>query len=365
MEGYRASLADAGAVGAGRSYDVVPVEAKPHGVFHPKIGVLIDEDGTTRATVGSGNLTFGDWGYNTEVLEVLAPARDGKCFEDLAVFIEALGNRHKRISAERMPDLSLFVEACRRAARAGGTANSRVLHTMFEPLDVQLADIAADAGGALSLTVVSPFFSLHHAVKELASKLSCSEVFVAVPPRAPEIFDFAGSAKAGFNVSPVTGEMFNDTRSLHAKLFEVNCRRGSLVVAGSANATTAALSGKNVEAVVVRRFDQSYSFGWRPSGSHSGKPTGERPPEELRGACVVAQFNGRYIDGRIVGLDSVKGDWRGLLSSGARHDPIGRVDVGEQGRFRVLVPADIDPTLPEHRRFSFCWNAEEPRCVGG
>ena len=81
IEGYRASLADAGAVGAGRNYDVVPIEVKPHGVFHPKVGVLIDDEGTIRATVGSGNLTFGGWGYNTEVLEVLTPGRDSKCFE--------------------------------------------------------------------------------------------------------------------------------------------------------------------------------------------------------------------------------------------------------------------------------------------
>jgi hypothetical protein len=343
IEGYRASLADAGAAGAGRNYDIVPVEAKPKGVFHPKIGILIDDHGTVRATVGSGNLTFGGWGYNTELVEVLNPDRDSKCFEDLADFIDALGSQRERVAAERMPDLSLFSETCRRAARGGRAGDARVLHTMFEPLDEQLANMAADAGGAVSLTVVSPFFSLHHGVKQLAEKLSCADVFVAVPPRAPEIFDFGASAKAGFKVSPVAAELFNDTRSLHAKLFEINCRRGILIVTGSANATTAALSGRNVEAVVVRRFDRSYSLGWRPSGLHSGTPTGERPPNELLGACIIAQLNGRYISGRIVGLKSAKGDWNGLLSSGARRDSIGQVSVDGQGRFRALLPAGVDP----------------------
>lgn len=343
IEGYRASLADVGAAGAGRNYNIVPVEAQPSGVFHPKIGIFTDADGIVRATVGSGNLTFGGWGYNTELVEVLNPVRDSKCFEDLAEFIEALGSEPERIGAERMPDLSLFSETCRRAARVGRAGDARVLHTMFDPLDEQLANMAADAGGAVSLTVVSPFFSLHHGVKQLAEKLSCADVFVAVPPRAPEIFDFVASAEAGFKVSPVAADLFNDTRPLHAKLFQIECRRGTLVVTGSANATTAALSGRNIEAVVVRKLDPSYSFGWRPSGWHSGTPTGEKPPNELQGACIIAHLDGRHVSGRIVGLKGAKGDWEGMLSSGARRDSIGLVTVDEQGRFRALVPAGVDP----------------------
>ncbi|GMO20757.1 hypothetical protein BwSF21_14820 [Bradyrhizobium ottawaense] len=343
IEGYRTSLADAGAVGAGRNYDIVPVSVKPAGVFHPKISVLVAENGAVRATIGSGNLTFGGWGYNTEVLDVLAPERDSACFGDIAQFFEALGDHRDRISVERMPDLSPFIAACRQSSRAGGAGNSRVLHTMSEPLDKQLADMAADVGGAVSLTVVSPFFSLHHGVKQLAQKLSCDEVFVAVPPRAPEIFDFAASAAAGFRAWPVAADLFNDTRSLHAKLFEINCRRGTFVVTGSANATTPALSGRNVEAVVVRRFDKSYSFGWRPSGSHSGKATGERAPDELRGPCIVAHLNSSRISGRILGLADTKGAWSGLLSSGARRDPIGGITVDEEGRFNALVPSEVDP----------------------
>ena len=242
-----------------------------------------------------------------------------------------------------MADLSLFVEVCRRASRVAGPANSRVLHTMSEPLDAQLANMAADAGGALSLSVLSPFFSSYHGVKQLATKLSCEKVSVVVPPRAPEIFDFTASVKAGFKVSPVASELFVDTRSLHAKLFEIQCRRGSLVVTGSANATTAALSGRNVEAAVVRKYDQPYAFGWRASGTHSGNATGESPPEELRAPCIVVYLNGRHLIGRVVGPNDVEGDWQGLLSSGARRDSIGCVTVDEQGRFRTPVPTSADP----------------------
>ena len=297
LEGYRSSLADAGAIGVGRNYDLVPVRVE-RGVFHPKIGIMADEESTVRAIVGSGNLTFGGWGYNTEVLDVLIPGIDSNCFADLAGFLEAVAEAAVpggRLSIERLPDLGRFVETCRRASRAPGAGNSRVLHTVSEPLDVQLGRVTSELGGATSLTVVSPFFSGHLGVMQLATALSCETISVAVPPVAPAIFDFSRCRQAGFSVSPVACDLFSDTRSLHAKLFDIECRRGRLIVVGSANATTAAVSGRNVEAVVTRIVDGASSLGWRPSGTHEGQATDERPPEESSGPCVVAHFDGQDI----------------------------------------------------------------------
>ncbi len=67
IEGYRSSLADAGAVEVGRRYDVVPIKVR-RGIFHPKVAIMADGEGNVRAGVGSGNLTFGGWGYNSEIL---------------------------------------------------------------------------------------------------------------------------------------------------------------------------------------------------------------------------------------------------------------------------------------------------------
>ncbi len=73
MTGYQASLAEAGVSGVGRTYDLVPVKVAS-GCFHPKIMILDGADGL-RATVSSGNLTFGGWGYNVETLDLLVPTR--------------------------------------------------------------------------------------------------------------------------------------------------------------------------------------------------------------------------------------------------------------------------------------------------
>jgi hypothetical protein len=177
---------------------------------------MVDEDFTVRATVGSGNLTFGGWGYNTEVLDVLIPGTDSNCFADLAGFLEAVAEAAGpggRLGIERLPDLGRFVETCQRASRAPGSGNSRLLHTVSEPLDVQLGRVARELGGATSLTVVSPFFSGHVGVMHLARALSCERISVAVPPVAPAIFDFASFRQASFSVSPVACDLFSDTRS--------------------------------------------------------------------------------------------------------------------------------------------------------
>jgi hypothetical protein len=40
LEGYRSSLADAGAIGVGRNYDLIPIRVE-RGVFHPKIAIMV------------------------------------------------------------------------------------------------------------------------------------------------------------------------------------------------------------------------------------------------------------------------------------------------------------------------------------
>jgi hypothetical protein len=61
----------------------VPIKVRS-GIFHPKVAVMSDDEGNVRASVGSGNLTFGGWGYNSEILDVLLPGRDSICFGELA-----------------------------------------------------------------------------------------------------------------------------------------------------------------------------------------------------------------------------------------------------------------------------------------
>jgi hypothetical protein len=114
VAGYGASLSEAGAIGAGRNYEVIPISVD-RGVFHPKVSVLIERNGPVRAMVGSGNLTFGGWGYNAEVVDVLVPGLDSRAYADLAAFLAALADLTgpgDPLTASRKPEIATYVEAC-------------------------------------------------------------------------------------------------------------------------------------------------------------------------------------------------------------------------------------------------------------
>src|SRR5262249_18063476 len=70
MKGYRDSLIERRTASIGQDIRLIPVFL-PNGVFHPKIAYLVSTQEHVLA-VGSGNLTFGGFGRNLEVLEILS-----------------------------------------------------------------------------------------------------------------------------------------------------------------------------------------------------------------------------------------------------------------------------------------------------
>ncbi|APH72867.1 phospholipase D-like domain-containing protein [Aquibium oceanicum] len=242
------------------------------------------------------------------------------------------------------PDLSSFIELGRKAAAVAGDGGSRLLHTMDRPLATQIGEMAADLGGAVHVSVVSPFFSRHHGIRLLCKSLRCERVSVAVPTIAPSVFDFDAAVADGLEVSPVACDAFSDDRSLHSKLFDIECSKGRLIVGGSANATIAALGGANVEAVVARIHDRPPLFGWSPCMAYKEVSlTGEKEPKNRDGAALVVEYGGGALSGRMVGADGVAGEWEAILAAGARRAAAGRVCVADSGSFTVVVPSDVDP----------------------
>jgi hypothetical protein len=90
VDGVRGALSEQGARRVGKDYDVEPIAVRA-GIFHPKISVLAAED-ECHLLVGSGNLTFGGWGGNFEVIEHLHPSFAADAIEDAAYFFEHLAS---------------------------------------------------------------------------------------------------------------------------------------------------------------------------------------------------------------------------------------------------------------------------------
>src|ERR1700732_4045047 len=115
VEGVRMALGEQGARRGGKDYDVEPLAVRA-GVFHPKISVLTAED-ECHILVGSGNLTFGGWGGNFEVMEHLHPGFAADAIGDGPDFSEFLA-WHDRVR-QGLADLCATIAADLRASIQG------------------------------------------------------------------------------------------------------------------------------------------------------------------------------------------------------------------------------------------------------
>ncbi len=266
--GYRMALKERGAVRIGREYAVHPVAARA-GCFHPKLMVL-EADDATHVTVGSGNLTFGGWSANLECLDHMHANGMALAMGDLGKFFTALATAPTCEHDVRAfcEDLGARLSASAAAGRDDG--NVRVLSSMQAPIAEQLTSAAVALGGARSLTIASPYWDAA-AIDKLADALGVGDVEAHVPRTrvpAPKDMDWPrGSA----NVRPV--ELNNlvgkdeAKRGLHAKIIEIDCAAGRLIMSGSANATSAGLlhggaGVRNVELCTLR-FDRRTGHRWK------------------------------------------------------------------------------------------------------
>ncbi|WP_417594594.1 hypothetical protein [Parasphingorhabdus sp.] len=344
-EGIRAGLSEQGARRAGRDYELEPVKCTT-GVFHPKLGLFFNGN-DAHMLVGSGNLTFGGWGMNLEAVEHLHPSFAAEVFDDAADMFEllAIADQIRCGVSDRFEEIAKDL----RLAAVGSPRNGefRLLHSIGGPIGQQLVDLANDLGGAKRINVVSPYFDKNGgAVARLAENFGCDDISLHVHPSSPVRGIMGINWPQGTNAKSVCiDEPFgDDTRLLHAKCFEIICRRGRLLMTGSANATRAALEVGNVEASLVR-IQRGTSVGWvtRPCDPPAQLPQVEVDDDKetlervgvLRAALERDRIHGLVLEPKISGVAKLQV----VLSAGLID--LGSTDVDANGNFEAPAP-DIE-----------------------
>jgi hypothetical protein len=309
VQGVRGSLSEQGARRVGKDYEVEPV-AVSNGVFHPKISVLSSPDGC-HVLVGSGNLTFGGWGGNCEIVEHLHPGFAADALADTARFFELMltSDRVRHGAAEQCAATAADL---RRSIQGKPTNGGiRLFHNLDASLGEQIAQAAADLGGAGRLVAAAPFWDDGGAIDRLCLAIGLSEVFVHSHERGC-VEGIAGAnwpRRARTPVRAVRVEVIDradeSARLLHAKAFEIVCKRGRILVSGSANGTTAALGrNHNVEACVVR-VQRERTVGWTLADAEPPYPQAEAEEtadsEEEAGSGVLrATLEGDQVRGEVL-----------------------------------------------------------------
>lgn len=343
-EGIRAALSEQGARRAGRDYELEPV-ASTTGVFHPKLTLLFGE-GDAHMLISSGNLTFGGWGMNFETVDHLHPSFAADTFDDAADLFDslAIADTIRTGVADQFEPIAAQLRLSARDAPRNGS--HRLLHSVGGSIAERLAQFADDLGGATRITIVSPYFDkTGSAISRLSALLNCEDVRLHVHPEPKGAvrgsmgtnWPTALSARAVCVNTP-----FDDgSRALHAKCIEILCKRGRLLVSGSANATNAALFVGNVEASLVR-IQRNVTVGWKAKAAtepaaYPLPDTEDADDAESRKGILRAILEGDRVVGEVI-VPRLHGAASLSVATTAGYIDLGKIDIDSAGRFEAAAP---------------------------
>lgn len=355
-EGVRAGLSEEGARRVGRDYEIEPVACTNRGVFHPKIGALFAQD-DAHLIVGSGNLTFAGWGGNLELVEHLHPSFAADVFDEAADFFEQL-SRSDQVVTSAGPACESLAASLRKSAQGHiRPGDIHLLHSLDAPIAEQLALYADDLGGVTRLTAVSPYYDLRaEGLVALAALLGCERVDLHAHPagtvhgQGSNAWPFEALKKwKAVNVAEAFGD---DDRPLHAKSLELVCRKGRIVLSGSANITDAGLFGRNVEASVMRIQRNSTSVWVTKKGMAPARAFGDESEDAESNLNAVgilsASLEGELIRGRVL-IPRLAGQASTQLRTPKATHRFDPVSVASDGSFTLSAPG-IELESWEHGR---------------
>ena len=331
-DGYRSSLMERGANGVGYEYRLIPIGLRK-GVFHPKVCYLVGTDGDL-LLVGSGNLTFGGFGRNLEVLESLSSTVHPQCFTTFADFLSGLKDRTDVVC----PDFQWADLFAARAREVGGVGEPdefpKLVTSLGSSLKSQLATEVNSLGEPEHVTILSPFYDPDGgAVLGLAEGTSAREVRIGLAPGSEQsCFPFTRAKQWPVDVSAVKLRAKDENRRLHAKWIEWKTNRGVLTLTGSINATSQALSGtNNIEVGVLRLTSQSWA-AWSKETNPTFCPTPLYKRSGIGNSFLIFAelLDSGDLRGRIVCISSPAGEWSGDIQRAN----------GDSIRFSVTVSAN-------------------------
>jgi hypothetical protein len=240
---------------AGISYTLLPISRV--GAFHPKL-VLLAGKKSSRLFVGSHNVTFAGFGGNAEVTSVVGGGRavHGAALVDALAAIRMWAGDVPTTLPNEVFDLAGSLLG---TARHAGTGDVSFLYsgTGQRPLWDQLRPLLPEK--PRRVVVVGPFFDAGmQFVRRAMSDLTGAEFVVAVDPTYSDISSHAARTTGArfVDARACLGRLgFADSSALHAKMMLVEGDGRDLLVAGSANPSSAAWLriDANAEAVLVRR----------------------------------------------------------------------------------------------------------------
>jgi hypothetical protein len=347
VDGYHQSLAERQSSRVGQEYHLVPV-ALSNGVFHPKCSYLSGPDGDL-LMVSSGNLTFGGFGRNVEVMEMFHSNQTPGVFKQFAEFLQALDARKDFLNPDRrwtatFADLALKAGA---AKTSTGSDEPRLVHCTKQSVFEQMGTVFVAGGGAARLKLLSPFFDPQAgAVRKLAGAAKCRRVTIGLLPGREDTSSFPFNVKlpAGIKVDAALVSDQSDGRSLHAKWFEADLNDGNRVtVTGSVNSTEKSLcTTDNIEVSVLRiePLKNKQTLSWKAVPLPKTHQKLEFRKAGIGKRIVVHARIAKQgeLVGSLMSTQKVAGAWHVAVVRPDGEMVEFKVEVAANGTFRASIP---------------------------
>ena len=347
VDGYEQTLAERQSARVGQEYHLIPV-ALPHGVFHPKCIYLSGPEGDL-LLVGSGNLTFGGFGRNVEVVEVLKASDCPWVFHAFGKYFEALGARKDFMNPDErwIKTFSNLAFDAAKGIEKAPDEGPHLVHCVNTSIAGQLESYFTAAGGASRLRFLSPFYDPKaDAVREVAGKAGCQRVTIGLLPgrEKDSTFPFDYDLGKGLKLEASSVSAKKDSRPLHAKWLEADLKDGQrLILTGSVNITNKSMcTADNVEVGLIRLQSNKATkyLQWEPTDLPKRFEPSQFSRPGLGNRWVVhAQFTREtMLEGRLMGISDPVGKWEGFLARADGERVEFTATVSPEGTFRVQVP---------------------------
>jgi hypothetical protein len=338
--GYRNSLIERQLIGAGVSYQLIPTTARG-GAFHCKVCYLeaqrpADPDAVV---IGSGNLTYGGYGGNLELLEVFWSDEHPSVFADLATGFEA-GLTSDSVHVPAKGSLNRLIERSRAVAQGMAvTPNTRLLSSAVQPIGQSIVDAAAAFGPCNTLTLLSPYFEGLPAVERLWRALGQPLIQVAIPSSEKQLtrFPFAEALTRALPVRAVSSELLR-ARPFHGKLVELDCAEGALTISGSANVTWPALwAATNFELSVLRVTPEPQRlFDWYEVDQPARVDLAPLEHVGNQTVCVFAELSDdNILKGQVLSGFDPAGVWAWSIYNRSGSIGDGSIELDADGHFEI------------------------------
>lgn len=278
-----------------RRYLVVPVH-RSNGVFHPKLNLVLTENGG-QVQCGSNNLTRSGCSSNLELINSIPFEFEHENAESMQLASAALRFFQRaaqdtdaevgRIASDWLAETMRDHRWLNDFEEASAEQQVRLVHTYDGPIWNPVKEAVGEIPPK-KVFVISPFHDSDGRIcKQLAKEWPSAKVEMLVQQGYTNLPVTPLRKLSTFNLAEIHNSTGKDaSRRVHAKLFAWEAKGSSGCLVGSANFTSAAFDGKNVEAcllikdsssLVEQLFDKDLIK--RSLSLDDFDPGGEEPPE--------------------------------------------------------------------------------------